>query len=149
MEVNGWKLYGHPLLVSQLQKLEAAVKTLREEDPEGYIGHPKAKLLATLNRLIQDIIPSDPSAPEFRQGNTLGKDNKHWFRAKFHARYRMFFRFSSKHKAIVYVWVNDERTLRQSGAKSDPYEVFKSLLESGKPPQDFEALLKRSTLLEN
>lgn len=27
-------------------------------------------------------IPVDPARPEYRQGNTLGDDYKHWFRAK-------------------------------------------------------------------
>lgn len=27
--------------------------------------------------------PRDPLAPEFRQGNTLGRERRHWFRARF------------------------------------------------------------------
>jgi toxin YhaV len=88
-----------------------------------------------------DIIPRDPNAPEFRQGNTLGPDNRHWFRAKFHQRYRLFYRFSSKEKVILFAWVNDERTLRKSGSKSDPYLVFRAMLEAGDPPNTMEQLL--------
>ena len=116
--------------------------------PETYTQHPKTKLLATILRLITETIPRNPNAPEFRQGDTLGPDNRHWFRAKFHQRYRLFFRFSSKHKVIVYVWVNDESTLRKAGARSDVYAVFKSMLESGDPPRTLGALLNRSTELK-
>jgi toxin YhaV len=43
---------------------------------------------------------------------------------------------------IVYVWVNDEFTLRKAGSKTDPYSVFKSMLNAGDPPRTLEALLK-------
>jgi toxin YhaV len=124
------------------------VERLSITQPETYTQHPKTKLLATILRLITETIPRNPNAPEFRQGDTLGPDNRHWFRAKFHQRYRLFFRFSSKHKVIVYVWVNDESTLRKAGARSDVYAVFKSMLESGDPPRTLGALLNRSTELK-
>ena len=44
----------------------------------------------------------------------LGPGNRHWFRAKFHGRYRLFFRFSAGQKIIIYAWVNDEQSLRKS-----------------------------------
>jgi toxin YhaV len=148
MEVNGWKLYGHKLFVDQLLKLIHEVQALKDSDPTGYETHPKTKFLVTINKLIKQNIPEDPAAPEFRQGNTLGKDNKHWFRAKFHTRYRLFFRFSTKHRVIIYVWLNDEKTLRKAGAKTDPYFIFQSMLKSGNPPQNFEVLLKAAISLK-
>jgi hypothetical protein len=45
-----------------------------------------------------------------------GADYRHWFRVKFSGRFRLFFRYSSQHKVIVYAWVNDENTLRKSGS---------------------------------
>jgi toxin YhaV len=148
MEVNGWKLYGHKLFVDQIVKLIDEVKSLKEGDPSGYESHPKAKFLATVNKLIRQNIPEDPNSPDFRQGNTLGKRNKHWFRAKLHSRYRLFFRFSSKHKVVIYVWLNDEKTLRKQGARTDPYTIFQNMLKQGDPPQDFEQILKYSTPLD-
>jgi toxin YhaV len=118
MEINDWKLYGHKLFVDQLNKLLTEVNELRIDDPISYESHPKAKFLATINRLIRQTIPENPTAPEFRQGNTLGKANKHWFRAKFHGRYRLFFRFSTQHRIIIYTWLNDEKTLRKAEAKT-------------------------------
>lgn len=142
--VKGWSLYIYPLFDSQLQKLETQVAELARRDPERYKEHPAAKLLATILRYIKEIIPNDPDAAEFRQGNTLGIDNRHWFRAKFHQRYRLFFRFSSRQKVIVYAWVNDDRTLRKSGSRTDPYRVFRSMLEAGDPPVDMDQLIQRS-----
>src|SRR5277367_2189768 len=134
MEVNGRRLYLHPLFQQQLEKLTAQVEALQARDPAQYKEQPATKLLATLNRYIREIIPREPNAAEFRQGNTLGADNRHWFRAKFHERYRLFYRFSSKEKVIVYAWVNDENTLRKTGSKTDPYNVFRAMLESANPP---------------
>jgi toxin YhaV len=85
-----------------------------------------------------------PTAAEFRQGNILGTDNRHWFRAKSHERYRLFSRFSSKEKVIVCAWVNGEKTLRKAGSKNDPYAVFRAMLEAGDPPQTMAQLLVRS-----
>jgi toxin YhaV len=148
MEINDWKLYGHKLFVDQLNKLLTEVNELLIDDPMGYESHPKAKFLATINRLIRQTIPENPTAPEFRQGNTLGKANKHWFRAKFHGRYRLFFRFSTQHRIIIYTWLNDEKTLRKAGAKTDPYFIFQNMLKSGNPSQSFEQLLKKSISLD-
>jgi toxin YhaV len=144
MEVNGWRLFQYPLFESQLKKLTDAVERLSIRHPDTYKEHPKAKLLATIYRTITESIPRDPNAPEFRQGDTLGPDNRHWFRAKFHQRYRLFFRFSTKDRVIVYVWINDEFTLRKAGSKTDAYAVFQSMLNAGNPPRTLEALLKHA-----
>ncbi len=144
MEGHGWRLFQYPLFEAQLKRLTETVDQLSITQPETYKEHPKTKLLATIRRYMMEIIPRDPNAPEFRQGDTLGSDNRHWFRAKFHQRYRLFFRFSTSDKVIVYVWVNDEFTLRKAGSKTDAYAVFKSMLDAGDPPRTLEALLKRA-----
>ena len=69
---------------------------------------------------------------------------RHWRRAKLGRRYRLFFRYDSKAKVIVYAWVNDEQTLRSSGSKSDPYAVFEKMLGRGNPPDDWNALVEAS-----
>jgi toxin YhaV len=146
--VNGWKLYVHPLFHDQLVRLVEQVEALAKKDPDTYKDEAATKLLATINRHIREIIPRDPNAPEFRQGNTLGKDNRHWFRAKFHERYRLFYRFATKEKVIIYAWVNDETTLRKAGSKTDPYSVFKGMLEAGDPPANIETLMRRAKELK-
>jgi toxin YhaV len=73
----------------------------------------------------------------------LGTDRKHWFRAKFGGgRFRLFFRYDSKSRIIVYAWVNDETTLRAYGAKTDAYAVFRGMLDKETPPDSWDALLK-------
>jgi toxin YhaV len=149
MVVNGWKLYLHPLLHDQLIRLIEQAEALAKKNPAAYKEEAATKLLATINRLIREIIPRDPNAPEFRQGNTLGKDNRHWFRAKFHRRYRLFYRFATKEKVIIYAWLNDEKTLRKAGSKTDPYNVFRRMLEAGDPPNSIADLLQRSKDLKS
>jgi toxin YhaV len=132
------------LFEQQFRQLVEQVEAVAEKDPVHYKELPAAKLLATINRYIRKTIPGNPGAAEFRQGNTLGSDNRHWFRAKFHERYRLFYRFSSREKVIIYAWVNDERTLRKSGARTDPYHVFRAMLQAGDPPNTVEQLLVRA-----
>jgi toxin YhaV len=140
---NGWTLYEHPEFVRQREKLEAVVEARRRKDPEGYRNCDDAKLLAAITKLILEVIPADPAADGFRQGATLGKTRKHWFRAKFgNGRYRLFFQFSSKAKVIIYAWVNDENSLRTYGASTDAYAVFRSMLGKGNPPDSWADLMK-------
>jgi toxin YhaV len=86
MDAHGWRVFVHPLFASQLEKLTLRVTKLASEDPHGYLSHQAATLLATINHCITEAIPRDPNWSDFRQGNTLGPGNRHWFRAKFHGR---------------------------------------------------------------
>jgi toxin YhaV len=147
--VNGWTLYAHPLFLDQIEKLTVAVERAREKDTRTYSSTANAKLLAAMRKLMFEVIPVDPTRPEFRQGGTLGPSRKHWFRAKFGGgRFRLFFRYSSSAKIIIYAWVNDANTLRTFGSKSDAYAVFKSMLDRGNPPEDWSALIAQSSELE-
>ncbi len=69
---------------------------------------------------------------------------KHWFRAKFFQQYRLFYRFNSDAKVIVVAWVNEDKTLRAYGSKTDAFATFKGMLEDGNPPDDFDVLLKEA-----
>jgi len=139
--VNGWTLFAHPLLLDQLDVLVRKVESLRHKDPATYKQKNATKRLAAIRKLIFEVIPQDPSRPEFRQGKTLGERHKHWFRAKFFQQYRLFFRYHASSKVIVYAWVNDTKTLRAYESKSDAYRVFRRMLETGNPPDDWETLL--------
>ena len=78
--------------LDQFEKLAASVARQREKDPGGWRQSANAKLLAALRQLVFEIIPQDPTRPEYRQGGTLGDGRKHWFRAKFGGgRFRLFF----------------------------------------------------------
>ena len=144
--VNGWTIYAHPALLHQLDKLVAAVEKARAKSPRDYAGTADAKLLAALRKLMFETVPSDPTRPDYRQGGTLGSDRKHWFRAKFGAgRFRLFFRYDSASKVIIFAWVNDADTLRTYGSKRDAYAVFKSMLDKGDPPETWASLLKAAS----
>jgi toxin YhaV len=56
-------------------------------------------------------VPDDPSRDDYRQGSDLGTTYRHWRRAKLGRRFRVFFRFDSRSRVIVYAWVNDERSV--------------------------------------
>ncbi|WP_438839671.1 type II toxin-antitoxin system YhaV family toxin [Aromatoleum toluclasticum] len=67
--------------------------------------------LEQLTEAGKAAVPSDPARDEFRQGNTLGPAYRHWRRAKIGRRFRVFFRYDSKTKVLVFAWDNDEQTL--------------------------------------
>lgn len=141
IERHGWNLLFHDCLIEQLQKLEAAAARAQAQDPAGFESNANVKLFQALTTLILEVIPSNPNRDEYRQGNTMGPAFRHWRRAKIGRRFRLFFRFDSKAKIIIYAWVNDGHTLRSSGARTDPYAVFQKMLTSGNPPDDWDALL--------
>jgi len=144
-----WELFAHPLFLDQFEKLMAAVERLREKDPRGWRKSANTKLLAALHKLVFETIPEDPTRPEYRQGETLGRDRKHWFRAKFGGgRFRLFFRYSTSARVIIFAWVNDETTLRTYGSKTDAYAVFRKMLDKGNPPDDWASLVKAVSIEE-
>jgi toxin YhaV len=144
MIVAGWTLLFHDAVLAQLATLARVSERARKADPKGFRSNRNVKLLAALAKLMLETIPTDPGRPEYRQGNTLGPRYRHWFRAKFFGRFRLFFRYDSRVRMIVYAWVNDERTLRQQGGRSDPYEVFCRMLAAGRPPDDWARLVAAS-----
>ena len=121
MQRHGWTLLFHDCMIEQLQKLHAAARRAPENDPAGFESNANFKLFRGLSQLMLEVVPGDPARDEYRQGDTLGSAHRHWRRAKIGRRFRLFFRYDSKAKVIVYAWVNDEQTLRSSGSKSDPY----------------------------
>lgn len=139
--VHGWTIFAHPLFLTQVEALIQKVELLRQKNPTGYTKKNASKRLAAVSRLAFDIIPQDPARPEYRQGRTLGSNHKHWFRAKFFQQYRLFFRYHAKTRVIVFAWVNDEDTLRAYESRDDAYRVFRKMLDSGCPPDDWNRLL--------
>jgi toxin YhaV len=147
--VNGWWLLAWSEFGRQLGELVTDMRRLRARDPEGYASHPRAKLLATVLRLVREDIPRDPADPGFRQGGTLGAGYTGWHRARFHQRFRLFFRFRSADRVIVYAWMNQDTGLRKAGDRNDPYHVFRRMLDRGEPPTDFDELLQESLALRH
>lgn len=144
MQRHGWTLLFHECLVEQLLRLEEAAARATALNPEGAESNANVKLFRALSRLILETIPGDPNRDDYRQGNTMGHAFRHWRRAKVGRRFRLFFRFDSSAKVIIYAWVNDDRTLRSAGSRSDVYAVFEKMLLRGHPPDDWDALLSAS-----
>lgn len=145
--VNGWWLLSWGEFQRQFDGLVSEVERLQARNPQGYASHPMAKLLATILRLIEVDVPRDPGHKDFRQSTTLGREYTGWYRASFHQRFRLFYRYQSTTRAIVYAWMNTETGLRKSGDRNDPYSVFRKMLLRGTPPTDFDALLRESAAL--
>ncbi len=142
--IHGWTVFAHPLFLSQLEVIVQQVEALKERDPVEYEKKNGAKRLAAIAKLALDVIPQDQTRPGYRQGNTRGDDYKHWFRAKFFQQYRLFFRYHAPSKVIVLAWVNDEDTKRAYESGDDAYQVFRKMLASGHPPDDWDQLLKEA-----
>ncbi|MBI2311038.1 MAG: type II toxin-antitoxin system YhaV family toxin [Betaproteobacteria bacterium] len=147
MIVNGWRLYFFRPFAEALSELEREVAALARRDKAGYRSHPKTKLLASVYKAVTQSVPANPDHPDFRLGKMLGAEYAHWRRVKkgMPDRYRLFFRFASRPvKLIVFVWFNDENTLRKAGSRTDVYEAFKRMLARGVVPATIENLLKES-----
>lgn len=142
--INGWRIYFYAAFAERYDAVIEELRRLRHADPAGYSTTNTAKFARVLHDLVVRAIPADPAAPAYRLGNTLGADARVWRRAKFFGRFRLFFRYSSEQRTIVYAWLNDESTLRKSGSASDVYTVFRGLLERGTPPASWNALMDAS-----
>lgn len=131
--IHGWTVFAHPLFLAQIEALARQVETLKQKEPAGYVNKNASKRLAAITKLAFDVVPQDPTRPEYRQGGTLGDNHKHWFRAKFFQQYRLFFRYHAPSKVIVYAWAFER--------SDDACRVFCKMLESGHPPDDWDQLL--------
>ncbi len=142
--VHGWSVFAHPLFLAQLEALAREVESARKKDPVGYVKKNASKRLAAIVHLAFDVIAQDPTRPEYRQGGTLGTEHRHWFRAKFFQQYRLFFRFHAPSRVIVLAWVNDDDTKRAYESSDDAYRVFRKMLASGYPPDDWTDLVAQA-----
>jgi toxin YhaV len=135
MDVNSWLSLYFTAFQERLNNLEQAVRRIRQARPEQFAKHPTVKLLKAVVQAILREVPMKPANPLFEQYN-LSERPCHWRRVKrrMPPRYRLFFQFSSLQSQIVFAWLNDESSLRQAGAKTDVYRVFKRLLDQGKVP---------------
>ena len=132
-----------------MRKLAIAVGKIKERNPESWESNRIVSLYKAIARTCLVEVPNDPADSRYRQGNTLGKAYKHWFRAKPANRHRLFFRYDRKSRVIVYVWINGPKQLRSAGSKRDPYAVFAKLLEKGEIPNSWPALVKSSDSIDN
>ncbi len=146
--IKGWTIFAHPLFIDELDKLITQLSNNKLKDQNTYKTKNSYKILAAIYKLAFDVIPTDPAHKDYRQAETLGQEHKHWFRAKFFQQYRLFFRFESTAKIIVYAWVNNEKNKRAYESKNDAYRTFEKMLKKGHPPDDFDVLLKESKAVQ-
>lgn len=97
-----------------------------------------------IEKLTKEIIPADPTSSVFDIGNTIGPEHRAWKRAKFLQQFRLFFRYDTKSKIIIYGWVNDDGTKRTYGSKTDAYRIFQKRLAAGDPSTDWNDLMPRA-----
>jgi toxin YhaV len=143
LTVNGWRIGFHPALLLQLERLIRAAEEDSRRNPDRRNASQPALILAGLRKLIFEDVPANPASAAFRQGGTLGPHRKHWFRAKFgNGRYRLFFRYRTSDRILLFAWVNDERSLRTYGSATDAYATFRRMLDDDNPPDDWSALLR-------
>ncbi len=142
--IKGWSIFAHPEFLNKFESLVAQVERLRTKDPKRYTAKNSTKRLAAIVKLAFEVIPQDPTRPEYRQGATLGVEYKHWFRAKFFQQYRLFFRYHRESRIIIYAWVNDEDTKRAYESDYDAYRTFRHMLKNGNPPDDWSQLLSQA-----
>jgi toxin YhaV len=142
--IKGWSIFAHPQFLGNFELLVAQVERLRAKNPKGYTAKNPTKRLAAIVKLAFEIIPQDPTRPEYRQGASLGNEYKHWFRAKFFQQYRLFFRYHRESRIIIYGWVNDEHTKRAYESGSDAYRTFRRMLKDENPPDNWNQLLAQA-----
>lgn len=99
---------------------------------------------STLTERYQTTVPET-----VRRALKLGKGDKvrytlHQRRSGTHTRYRLFFRCHAKSKVIAYARVNDEKTRRAYESNDDAYKIFRKMIESGHPPDDWDILLSEA-----
>jgi toxin YhaV len=142
--VNSWRIFIHESLEKQLEKLAGSVAWMHVAEQTTSKNNSHKKVLKAIKRAMYESVPSAPGRAEHRLGHTIGRENTAWFRVKVLQQFRLFYRYDSVQKVIVYVWVNDEESLRAYGSKTDAYALFQKMLASGYPPGSFEELLKQS-----
>lgn len=140
----GWTIYAHPCFLSQYEGQIEKVEALRIKFPDSYQKKADTKILAQMLKAIQSIT-HNPRSSDYRPGDAIGEKYTDWSRVKFgNGRYRLFFRYSWESRVIVLAWVNDSDTLRTYGSKTDAYKTFGKMLKGGRPPHNWEHLLKEA-----
>lgn len=143
MQRHGWNLLFHDGLIEQLQKLQTAAQKAKAQDPQGFESNANLKLFNALAQLMLETVPSDPSRDEYRKGNTMGPAFRHWRRAKLGRRFRLFFRFDSKTRIIIFMAMMEAQTYlakRQARADLNAFDAVMART-GGEPPREGDRIL--------
>ena len=143
MQRHSWNLLFHDGLIEQLQKLQTAAQKAQTQDTQGFESNANVKLFNALAQLMLETVPSDPSRDEYRQGNTMGPAFRHWRRAKLGRRFRLFFRFDSKTRIIIFMAMMEAQTYlakRQARADLNAFDAVMART-GGEPPREGDRIL--------
>jgi toxin YhaV len=146
---NQWLILGHWAFMAQLERYKQDAMRSQARVNDDWVKTTAGKKIAALRQQVFVRVPRNPSDFEFRLGNALGPNYRNWFRAKFLQKFRLFFRFSSQSKIIVYGWVTNCDTLRAYGSQTDAYLVFRRMLEAGTVPDNWDQLIAEAAKLSN
>ena len=136
-----WRLLFHPdQFGPRYDELIGEVERLREALLlERFRVHPTAKLLYAVQRIVNEIVPSRPDAPEFHLRGALSR----FRRVKHHGlsgRFRLFYVFSLTARTIIYLYLNDETSMwsppEETGSRRKSGFVYKPI--SRRSPIDGE-----------
>lgn len=126
---NKYLLKYHLFYCQRIAKLKEQVKELRSKlSNEEFKQHAVVKLAYRIREADREIIPQDPDRPEYHLRGDLKKYRRYKQGLQ---RYRLFFCFSLHARIILYLYLNDEKHLRKTGDKKDPYKEFKKLVAKG------------------
>lgn len=103
MQQHGWILLFHERVVKQMRRLQtAADRAQRTGAPGSVERNANLKLFQILSHLMLETIPSNPTRDEYHQCDTSESAHRCWRRAKIGQRIRLFFRYDSKARTVVF-----------------------------------------------
>ena len=139
---NKYILKAHNLYYTRIKEIIERVVVLKAKLPKDeFVKHDLVKFAKRLREADTNTIPSDPAHPDYRLSGELKKFKRY---KKGLQRYRSFFCYSDTPPIIVYLYLNDDKTLRKDGSKTDAYEVFKKLVSQKKvSPNPSDPLAKK------
>lgn len=124
----------HKFYSEKVDVLKQEIKKLKVSlHHEAFAQHPEVKFAARLMKATKETIPEDPNKKEYQLHGDLKKYRRYKQGLQ---RYRLFFTFSTNPPIILYLYVNDQSSLRKEGDKNDPYRIFTKLVEQKKVSHD-------------
>ncbi|MDZ7641626.1 MAG: type II toxin-antitoxin system YhaV family toxin [Desulfurivibrio sp.] len=140
--VHGWTVFAHPLFLAQLEALAQQVEAFEQKFPVEYVKKNATKRLAAITRLAFDVIPQDPARRNTGRATPSVTTQQALVQQPSSSSSTACSTVTThRTKVIVFAWVNDEGTKRASESSDDAYRVFRKMLESGHPPDDWDQLL--------
>jgi toxin YhaV len=135
---NGWRVLFNEPFTTAYGDLSAKSRKLKSSlGTKEFQQHPDVKLFSALYRVIYEVVPDNPSHPDFRLEGQLRKFRR--VKGKgLPARLRLFFIFMQSTNTMIFLYINDRRSLRKEGDSKDPYERFSRLVQQGVIGSDFD-----------